>query len=181
MKGVCQSCGAVAPLEWFLADGKYKQCLAVMATIPREVAPVTVRYLGLFRPASGRAMSPDKTVRILGEIAALVTAGHVQVKGKVARPCQARIWAEAMEQMLVQRDALDLPMASHVYLLKVAYGLADVADAGAERKVREAEQSGVRPVALREEEGGESADGLLPMERQMQQRGIHLPNVLKKG
>ena len=181
MKGVCQSCGAVAPLEWFLADGKYKHCLSVMATIPREVAPVTVRYLGLFRPASGRAMSPDKTVRILGEIAALVTAGHVQVKGKVARPCPARIWAEAMEQMLAQRDALDLPMASHGYLLKVAYGLADVADAGAERRVREAEQSGIRPVALREEEGGESADGLLPMERQMQQRGIHLPNVLKKG
>lgn len=172
MNGVCQSCGAVAPLEWFLADTKYKQCLVVMADIPREVAPVAVRYLSLFRPASGRAMSPDKTVRILGEIAALVTAGHVQVKGKVARPCPARIWAEAMEQMLAQRDALDLPMASHGYLLKVAYGLADVADAGAERKVREAEQSGVRPWSRPDEESDDAADGLLPIERQMQRRGL---------
>lgn len=170
MKGVCQSCGAVAPLEWFLADGKYKQCLTVMSTIPREVSPVTVRYLGLFRPASGRAMSPDKTVRILGEIVALVTSGHVQVKGKVARPCPARIWAEAMEQMLAQRDALDLPMASHVYLLKVAYGLADAADAGAERKVREAEQTGHRPPGGTDQHEAEPADGLLPIERAMQKR-----------
>ncbi len=179
MKGVCQSCGAVAPLEWFLADGKYKQCLSVMATIPREVAPVTVRYLGLFRPASGRAMSPDKTVRILGEIAALVGSGYVQVDKLVARPCPPRIWAEAMEQMR-ENPKLRLPMKSHNYLKSVAYDLADAADAVAERKVREAEQSGVRPVSRPEEENGEPADGLLPMERQMQQRGIHLPNVLKK-
>lgn len=144
MNGVCQSCGAVAPLEWFLADGKYRQCLVVMATLSREVAPVTVRYLGLFRPASGRAMSADKALRLLEEIAALVGSGHVQVKvkGKVARPCPARIWAEVMEQMLSQRDQLDLPMASHGYLMKVAYGLADAADAQNERRLNEAERSG---------------------------------------
>ena len=180
MKGVCQSCGAVAPLEWFLADGKYKQCLTVMAIIPREVAAPTVRYLGLFRPASGRAMSVDKALRLLEEIAALVKAGHVQVDKLVARPCPPRIWAEAMEQMR-ENPKLRLPMKSHNYLKSVAYDLADAADAGAERRVREAEQSGVRPVPRPEEESGEPADGLLPIERQMQQRGLNLPAIFKKG
>lgn len=171
--GVCQSCGAVAPLEWFLADGKYKQCLALVAGLPREVAPAALRYLALFRPASGRAMSPDKALRLLGEIRDLVAAGHVQVKGKAGRPCPPRLWAEAMEQMQAQRAALDLPMASHTYLAKVAHGLADTADAAAEQQTRAAEQSGHRPPPPQAEED----DGLMPIERAMLKRGMPLPEL----
>lgn len=136
MNGVCQTCGAVAPLEWFLVDGKYKQCLVVMADLPREVAPAAVRYFALFRPASGRAMSADKALRLLEEIAALVGAGYVQVDNLVARPCPPRIWAEAMDQMR-QSPKLRLPMKNHNYLRQVAYDRADAADAAAERKRNE--------------------------------------------
>ncbi|MEW6427303.1 MAG: hypothetical protein AB1568_04630 [Thermodesulfobacteriota bacterium] len=141
--GVCQTCGSVAPLEWFLAEGQYKQCIEMMAKLPRDVAPVTVRYLSLFRPESGRAISPAKALRLLGEIADLVGKGWVQGKGRPARPCPPTMWAEAMEQMLAN-PTLRRPMKGHKYLAEVASDVAEKADAQVERKRIEAERGAGR-------------------------------------
>lgn len=133
MNGTCQTCGTVAPIEWFLSETEYRQICAVLVELPKDIQPVVFHYLGLFRPATGRAIQVTKATRLLSEIKALVTAGHVQVDRKVARPCLPRIWAQAIEQMVERRDRLSLPMPNHNYLKTITYDLADQADAQAER------------------------------------------------
>lgn len=141
VNGVCQRCGTILPLEMFLTDAIYRECLVLMVKLPQELA-VVIPYLSLFRPASGQAVAAKKLRRLLSELADLVALGHVQVQGKPARPCPPRIWAAAMEQMSERRDKLNLPMPNHKYLRDVAWTLADQADAGAERDRNQQERSG---------------------------------------
>lgn len=136
MNGTCQTCGTVAPIEWFMADTEYRRICAILVELPKDVQPVVFHYLGLFRPVTGRAMQAKKATRLLSEIKALVAAGHVQVDRKVARPCPPRLWAQAIEQMIERRDRLSLPMPNHQYLMKIAWDLADQADAAAEQQSR---------------------------------------------
>lgn len=141
IEGVCPTCLTVASLELFLCHGKYKQCNVVFARLPRDVAYTAVRYLSLFRPASGRAMSPDKALRLLEEIEKLVGSGYVQIERRPARKCSPAIWAEAMDRMR-DNPKLRCPMPNHNYLRDVAYDLADKADADREKKTVEAERGG---------------------------------------
>jgi hypothetical protein len=140
MKGVCQTCGATAPLEWFLTTAQDRACMAVIARLPRDVAHQALHYLALFRPESGRSITPARAQKLLTELEALVSTGYVQVSGKVARPCPPTIWSQAMEQMMAKRDRLG-QLKNHNYLRQVAWPLADAADAASERRVVEAERS----------------------------------------
>lgn len=142
INGVCQNCGAVAPLEWFLTDAKHKECLKVAAKLPAELADQIMGYLSLFRPASGRVVTAGKALRLLTELAGLVASGHVQVQGKPARTCPPRIWAAAMSQMVERRERISRPLPNHNYLRQVAWQLADEADAQGERCRNEQERSG---------------------------------------
>jgi len=131
MKGMCQTCGATAPLEWFLNEPIARQVLATALKLPQAVQDQLLGYLTLFRPTGG-SMQPKKALRLVQEIAGLVAPGSIQVKGQVARPCPPRIWAQAMEQMGERPPTLELPIKNHKYLLKVAWGIADKDDARAE-------------------------------------------------
>lgn len=142
MNGICQTCGAKAPLEWFLTTAQDRQCMAILADLPKPVAHASLHYLSLFRPVSGRALTPSKAQRVLAELKELVDRGIVQVPGKVARPCTAAIWASAIEQMNDRGPRLKLPIANHNYLRQVAWSIADEADAAMEKKRNEAELSG---------------------------------------
>lgn len=133
MNGTCQTCGTVAPIEWFLAEAEYRQICAALIELPKDVQAVVFHYLGLFRPVTGRAIAAKKAGRLLAEIRAMVATGYVQIDKKAARPCPPRIWAKAIEQMAERRDRLNLPMPNHNYLKSIAYDLADVEDAKAER------------------------------------------------
>ncbi|MGH8040341.1 MAG: hypothetical protein ACREPD_21710, partial [Stenotrophomonas sp.] len=64
----------------------------------------------------------------------------------VRRPTSPAAWAAGIEQMLAQRYSLTLPLESHGYLRAVVYGLADKADAAAERQ-READARAGRHLA----------------------------------
>jgi len=131
--GVCQSCGTSAPIEWFLADAEYRKMTAIVAELPREVAPLIFNYLSLFKADTSRKIQPRKAVRLATELKTLVAAGYVQVDRRVTRPCPPRIWALAIEQMIERRDRLTLPMPNHNYLKSIAWDLADKADAQQER------------------------------------------------
>lgn len=141
MNGTCQTCGATAPLEWFLTSALDKQAMLVVASINSEVSTLALRYLGLFRPASGKSVSPKKALRLLQEVAELIKAGHVQHGHNPARPCPPAIWAKAIETMLAS-DTIVTPLPNHNYLLKVAYPLADQADASDEKERNQQERSG---------------------------------------
>lgn len=132
--GICQCCGFIAPMESFLAETEHRQLSAVLIELPKDVQGVAFHYLSLFRPSKSKAVQVKKAVRLMGELRDLVKTGHVQVKGRVARPCPPRIWVQAIEKMIEQRDRLNLPMPNHNYLLQVAWDLADSADAQGEKQ-----------------------------------------------
>jgi hypothetical protein len=133
MNGTCQTCGTVAPIEWFLSETEHRQLAGLLVKLPKDVEKVVLHYLGLFRPVKGRALQARKATRLLAEISALVATGHVQIDRRVARPCPPAIWAQAMEQMVERRDRLTIPMPNHNYLKTIAWDLADQADARAEK------------------------------------------------
>lgn len=185
MKGMCQTCGATAPIEWFLAEPVARQVLAAALKLPQPVQDQLLGYLALFRPAGG-SMQPKKALRLVKEIAGLVASGVIQVKGQVARPAAPRVWAGAMEQMQEKRDTLRLPLANHNYLRQIVWTLADQEDARAEAARNKDIVSGgtpsprPSPQVPQVGEGRGEDDGLLDIERKMLAKGIPIKTPLKR-
>jgi len=142
---ICPSCGATHSAEAWENDTMARQALQASCALPPEISKVCLGYLSLFRPRQ-RALAWSKSLRILNELSALVAPGHVQVQGKPARPCPPRIWALAMEQMVERSATLQRPLKNHNYLRQIGWQLADQADSGREKQVRQAEKSGVTKV-----------------------------------
>ncbi len=134
MNLVCPCCGAEFPVEagWAEADGK--RLAMLLAGFDPAVGRAAVAYLRLFKPAK-TALRSAKAARLLDEIAVLVASGRVcrDERGGVERPAKPMHWAAGMEQMAAQRERLSLPLETHGYLRAVVFGLADAADAAAER------------------------------------------------
>ncbi|MGP1666583.1 MAG: hypothetical protein ACTS5I_11865, partial [Rhodanobacter sp.] len=63
----------------------------------------------------------------------------------VRRPAPASAWVAGIEQMLQQSDRLTLPLTAHGYLRQVVFGIADNADAVAEKTHEKALREGRRP------------------------------------
>ena len=127
-----------------------REAVRFVTSLPDPIPKVILSYLSLFRPGR-RALSWKKVLRLSKEIATLAAAGHIQVRGKVARPCTPRHWATGMEQMIERRQTLSLPLKNHNYLRQVVYQLADQDDADRERTVRNQELSGNRAAVVRGE------------------------------
>ena len=142
MKLTCPHCGAVAGLDAWANDAQIRQCLRIVAEMPREISTRAVGYLALFRPPSGRGLAWAKALRLLAELADMTAADSLSWKRRPARPVSARIWGAALERVATQPPR-DLPLDSHGYLKAVAYALADEADRErAEAARREAERDG---------------------------------------
>lgn len=130
----CPVCSTEFPVEagWAEADGK--RLGAVLAGFEPAVGRAAIGYLRLFKPAK-TALRIAKATRLLEELAALIASGRVcrDERGGVERPAKPAHWAAGMEQMVERRATLGLPLDSHNYLRAVVFGLADAADAAAER------------------------------------------------
>ncbi|GAB6191130.1 hypothetical protein [Desulfocastanea catecholica] len=160
MKLICPACGAIASAESWMNDAHCRETLLVISRLPAPLPKSTLGYLSLFRPGK-QALSWKKVLRLVGEIETLTAKSYVHVAGRVDRNCPARIWAQAMEQMVERRTGLTLPMPNHNYLTKIAYDMADQADYQGEKKQNMAARQHVAPVPDRSE-----ADPLLdPMEK----------------
>jgi hypothetical protein len=145
MKLICPGCGVVASAETWSNDELCRETLLVISRLSAPLPKAVLGYLSLFRPGK-QALTWKKALRLAGEIEQLVATGYVHVQGKVDRTCPPSMWARAMEQMVEQRGALRLPMASHNYLAKIAWDLADQADYGKEKKqISAAQNNRVRP------------------------------------
>ena len=134
MQLCCPTCGTEFPIEagWAEADGKRLGVL--LAGFEPAVGRAAVGYLRLFKPTK-TALRIAKATRLLEELSALVASGRVcrDERCGLERPAKPAHWAAGMEQMLAQRDRLSLPLDNHNYLRAVVFGLADAADAAAER------------------------------------------------
>lgn len=147
MKLICPSCGAVASADGWINDANAREAMLVISRLPAPLPKAALGYISLFRPGK-QSLTWKKALRLALEIEELTGKGYVHVQGRVDRDCPARIWAQAMEQMVERRDGLTLPLPNHIYLCKVAYDLATETTRQAETRTETAKtHSRTRPPA----------------------------------
>lgn len=119
--GVCPDCGAERPLPDFLADAQSRTALAAALDCPAPLARLIAPYIALHAPAKRRVTMP-KLARLLRELADLL-ASDTLTRGKDILAITPAIWAEALTDVLVARDAgrLTLPLTGHGYLSEIAF------------------------------------------------------------
>lgn len=159
MRMICPACGATSSAEAMINDGLARETMAAIVKLPPPLPAAILGYLSLFRSGTDRALSWKKARRLVDEIASLTGAGYVSVPGEIDRDCPPRIWAAAMEEMAVN-PTIKRPLNGHVYLRKVAHGLADGADRSRETATRNAELHHQRPGVFAER--SRSAEGQGP-------------------
>lgn len=148
MKVTCPDCQCQFPLSAGLADAEAKRFGIALAGLDAQVGRVVAHYIALHKPAK-TALRMGKAAKLAEEIAALVASGEVRRNG-VSRRCTPQTFAQAIEQMLDSRAKLRLPLSGHGYLLEVAFGLADQADAAVERKKEADVRAGKHRAAMSE-------------------------------
>lgn len=149
----CPECQASFPLSAGFFDADGKRLAMVLAGAEPALGRAVIRYLALHKPAK-QALRLARAAKLAEEVIALATAPEVCRHG-TARPNRTAYWVQAIEQMTEARGKLRLPLSGHGYLVEVAAGLADQADAVAERareeqlrQGRRGEPSGARASAL---------------------------------
>lgn len=136
------------------ADGK--RLAAIFAAMEPTLGRAAIGYLRMFKPAK-TALRNARALKVVGELDALVRAGSVcrDERGGLRRPTTPATWAAGIEQILASPPKV-LPLTGNNYLRSIVYGLADQADAVAERS-REAvmrsgsHRAGVSPAVPRED------------------------------
>ncbi|PJJ96446.1 hypothetical protein CO615_10785 [Lysobacteraceae bacterium NML75-0749] len=162
MHATCPHCAFQAEIEAFFSDDDGKRLAAVVADLPPECARALLRYLRLFKPAR-QGLRMARAVKIAQEVRILIERGTVarDERTGVHRPVSPAMWAEGMETMLDQRGKLTLPLDGHGYLRAVVFGLADKADAQAERQREEHARSGQHLQAASEKAASQPAESRL--------------------
>lgn len=130
----CPCCGSDFPWEAGLVEADAKRLGAVLGDMEPPLARAAMSYLRLFKPPKTALRLPRAT-KLLQELAALVAEGTVcrDERTGVRRPAPVSAWVAGIEQMLQQSDRLTLPLTAHGYLRQVVFGIADAADAVAEK------------------------------------------------
>lgn len=123
--GTCQTCGTKAPLEHFLIEEKYKRSIVAALAIDNSIAGLVISYLGMFSPASGRAVRADKLARMVDELSTLVNSGQV-TRNRVTHVAPLALWKLGLEETLAVRDAgkLVTPLENHHFLEAVVWSMA---------------------------------------------------------
>lgn len=138
MHVTCPSCGTDFPLEAGLLDADAKRLAALFAGLEPVLGRAAIAYLRLFAPPKNR-LRLTRAVRLMEQLVDLVGEGTVSADDRVSikRPATQAMWAAGIEQMLADvklvQGCRSSPLANHNYLRKVVFGLADSADAVAER------------------------------------------------
>ena len=141
MRLVCPECGAVASMAAWANDSSVRQFIKICTEMPWQISSRALPYIAMFRADMKRGLPWDKALRLIGELAEIAREGHIQWDGKPARPIDAGIWGQALEQ-IIQRPPRKLPLKSHGYLRSIAYDLADESDRRTEKAHNQAEANG---------------------------------------
>lgn len=160
MKTKCPSCGATASLDVLLSNDGAREAITAALQLPAPLGKLLIQYLGLFRPKE-RDLSFDRVAKLLGELLPMINDGHIERGGR-AWPAPLPAWKEALEQMLVTRDKLQLPMKSHGYLLEIIAGMGSRVEAAAEERREQERQrrtGGSGLITLSNPESASGPDG----------------------
>lgn len=139
----CPCCAARFPVEAALTDDAARVAVAAALKLPAPLGDLTLRYLGLFRPAQ-RALAWDRAAKLLQELLEPIQAAQVRRNGcDWAAPLE--LWRQGLEQVLEARERLTLPLKGHGYLFEVVAGMASKSKGAAEVKAEK--QRAYRPSA----------------------------------
>jgi hypothetical protein len=143
LRATCPSCGLEGDIEAFFVDGDGKRLAARFSDLDPALGRALLGYLRLFKPPK-RNLRGSRALALMDELLELVRAGSVckDERSGIRRPATSATWAAAIEQMLLQRDRLSLPLDGHGYLRAVAFGVAEQAVARAEQKAEEDKRAG---------------------------------------
>lgn len=149
MHVTCPTCSESFPIAAGFLEPDGKRFGMLLAGMEPALGRAVVDYLSLFAPGKQK-LRLSRAVKLVGALDALVREGTVcrderTAARRAATPAQ---WVAGIEQMLApeQRSRLTLPLTNHNYLRAIVYGVADQADAAAERQ-READKRAGRHVA----------------------------------
>ncbi|PKM31764.1 MAG: hypothetical protein CVV07_01240 [Gammaproteobacteria bacterium HGW-Gammaproteobacteria-11] len=125
MRLTCPCCSEQFPFEAGLADDEGKQLAALFADLPPKLGKAVLSYLRLFSPPK-RSLKMGKAIRLVGELKHMVNEGSVTRDARTTdrRQASPALWVAGIEQMIVQREKLTLPLETHHYLRAVVYGIA---------------------------------------------------------
>lgn len=144
MHVTCPTCSESFPIAAGFLEPDGKRFGVLLAGMEPVLGRAVVDYLALFTPAKQK-LRLAKATKLVAALDALVREGSVcrDERGGARRPATSAQWAAGIEQMIEQRAKLTLPLSGHNYLRAIVYGLADQADAAAERQ-READKKAGR-------------------------------------
>ena len=100
--------------------------------LPAPLASPMHQYLRLFRPAQ-RALTARRVETLLAELLPMIESGRIERRSRIW-PAPVENWRAGMEEIVVKRDRLTLPLKSHGYLLEILVGYADKAENAVESK-----------------------------------------------
>lgn len=146
MKLVCPSCGATASAESWTNDAAIRYTIEALIQLPGPVLRVSLAYLGLFRQGT-KALPWRRALTIARSLKELVEPGTVHWQGGETRPCNAAIWAQAMEATLASNPT---GLRNHNYLRKTAWEMSATLAAEMENKREEKKRHITREEGPRE-------------------------------
>lgn len=170
MHVTCPTCSESFPIAAGFLEPDGKRFGVLLAGMDPALGRATVDYLGLFSPARQK-LRLSKAVKLVEALDVLTRTGIVSrdERTSASRPTTVAMWVEGIQQMLAQRARLTLPLQNHHYLRSVVYGIADQADAQAERSAEANKRAG------RHLEPGTSQ---APTDAAARQRRVELNNAL---
>jgi hypothetical protein len=144
----------MASLAAFEADENRRRFGEIRETLPEMVRPLVTHYLGLFR-AGDRGLSFPRAVRLMTDLAGLLSTGTIDWDGRQARPIYPDQWARAIEIVLGRRPA---NLANHNYLRHVAWDLVEKDEREEIRRSDSGSKPAPRSKADEDRSGGHNDD-----------------------
>ena len=113
MKIRCPACGATHSLDALIAHDDAREALKRLVQLGGETAALTMRYLGLFRPAKTE-LTFRRVANLLDELLPAMQVQRIERNGQLYDAPLAA-WHYAMQQAINARDngTLKTPLKSH--------------------------------------------------------------------
>jgi len=116
---VCVRCHYKQPIEAGLADADGKMLAGLFARHSRDLSAAILRYFFLFKPLQSE-LSNARAYKIALELEEMINANSVSYKLKTAATIE-QDWISGLEKMRANPPT-DLPLTSHMYLIKIVLG-----------------------------------------------------------
>lgn len=144
----CPVCGAEFDLAVLFKSEESRKTFERLTANCSPLKDRLAQYAALAKPPKHK-LGTDKALRIITTLLPDIERGAITWKGRDwAAPLSA--WAQAIDQMLAQRDAgrLELPMKGHGYLYAILAGMADRFEGQAEQQREQALRTGPRAATV---------------------------------